>query len=214
MSSLGRFSSDPRIIHLNALKRVLKYLSGTRTYGLLFPKGGTEGLRADADASWSVTHDGKGFNGFVIRCFDCLLVWKSNKQRLTALSTAESEILAISECLREIVWVKLLLSELRPRDRLGTVELGTDSQSAMALIDSLAQTARTRHFARKLWFVRDRIITENVKVVFVPTKDMTADMLTKPVVREVLERHRGSFNLVDAAEVSEPYHALTVKNVK
>ena len=211
VTNLARFAQNPKMVHLQALKRVIRYLSATRDYGLVFPYGGKEGLTVQSDASWSVTNDAKGFTGYVVKFSGCAIAWKCQKQQLSAYSSAESELIALSEAVREVRWTWGLLGELQPRVVEYPVIVETDSQSVIDMVNNLGIGARSKHYARKLWTVRDQVKLGNVKLCYKESRSLAADMLTKPVTREVLKRHLPYFNLLAKDRWSvDRYHALPI----
>ena len=111
ISNLSRFSKDPREIHLNALKRVFRYLKGTLDYSLKFPYESGK-LHMSTDASWSVTRDGKSYSGYIVKIGKAIISWKSKIQPLVALSTWESELIALCDGICELTWVRNVITEL------------------------------------------------------------------------------------------------------
>jgi hypothetical protein len=51
-------------------------------------------------------------------------------------------------------------------------------------------SSRTRHISIRYFFVKDRIDSGEVEVVYLPTEDMKADILTKPLQGELFRRMR------------------------
>ena len=198
VTNLARFSQDPRDMHWEALKRVVRYLAGTKEKGVLFPWGRDEALSAQTDASWSVTRDGKGFSGYLVRVAGCLISWKVQKQKLVALSSAEAELLALVEGVRELMWVRGLLTELGSIHVQYPVKLYTDSQAAMSMVNNMGVTPRTKHYTRKLWFVRDEVVErQNILLSFIKSENLEVDMLTKVLGTTLFKHHVAMLNLVN-----------------
>jgi hypothetical protein len=129
VNQLSRFMQAPADVHLQAAKRVLRYLAGTRQLGLRFEAdagtaahtrhSGTKrqsaqgDLIAFADSDWAgCVDDRKSTAGFVLLYAGCPLSWASKKQATVALSSAEAEYMAIGLALRELKWVHQLLTEI------------------------------------------------------------------------------------------------------
>ena len=105
VNQIARFTSRPRLEHWTALKRVLRYLQGTRGNGLLFRRSAVqEALRIDgyADADWAGdATTRKSTSGFIFTAAGAAIAWRSQAQRCVALSTAEAELIALTEGVKE-----------------------------------------------------------------------------------------------------------------
>ncbi len=94
VSVLCRLSSDPSRHHLVAAMQVLRYLAGTRDYGISLgmQSGTSEGLIAYSDSDWAGDKDDlKSMSGYGIFLNGELIAWSSKKQKCIALSSAEAE---------------------------------------------------------------------------------------------------------------------------
>ncbi|UYV61027.1 AGO3 [Cordylochernes scorpioides] len=111
-SKLSQYSRQPKQMHWTAIKRVMRYLRGTIDLGVKFERGKTGILKSYTDASWSTTHDGKSYGGYVLKLGEATIDWKSSKQPLVALSTMEAEMIAACESCCQIKWIINLLQEL------------------------------------------------------------------------------------------------------
>jgi len=161
----------------------------------LFPWGSQEVLKGQCDASWSSTSDGKGYSACLIRVFGCVVAWKSKKQELAAQSTAESELLALVRCVTELIWLRGFLTELQVGGVEYPVTVETDSRAVIDLVTNLGVNARSKHYARKLGLVRDEWRLRNLTLKYVPSEELAADILTKPVGKVLLKKHLVKFNL-------------------
>lgn len=115
VSFLARNVHDPTTRHLNFLKRVLRYLCGTQNMDIKYRSAeeGRNGLAAFSDADWAgCTTNRKSKSGFIITWNESPILWKSVRQTIAALSSAESEYVSLSTCAKELIWVHKLLKEL------------------------------------------------------------------------------------------------------
>lgn len=133
---------DPRNIHLVALKRVFRYLKGTKGYKLTY-KNTDSKLTVSIDASWNSNKNAKPFEKYTVTIGGNLVSWRSKKQTLVALSICEAELMAICEGVQELKWMQGLLksSELDIRNKL-PINIKSDSKAAIHWVNHLKITVR------------------------------------------------------------------------
>ncbi|RVX13233.1 Retrovirus-related Pol polyprotein from transposon RE1 [Vitis vinifera] len=124
---------DPREPHLQAAYRVLHYLKGNPEKGILFKKNNTLALEAciDADYAGSLV-DRRSTTGYCIFLGGNLVTWRSKKQNVVARSSAESEFRAIAQGLCELLWLKIILDDLRIKWD-GPMKFYCDNKSAISI---------------------------------------------------------------------------------
>jgi len=104
--------------------------------------------------------------------------WSSKKQDIMSLSTTESEYVATAHSVREALWMKNFVSQLF--DSLTKpVDIFCDNQSAIALAQDYQYHARMKHIDIRYHFIRWVIERGDIRLIFCPTADMAADILTK-----------------------------------
>ncbi|UYV60352.1 hypothetical protein LAZ67_1000919 [Cordylochernes scorpioides] len=162
ISNLSQYCKEPYEIHWKALKKVLRYVKGTRNVCLkLTSKMGH--LTAFTDASWNNTADAKSFGGHIIKIGDNLLNWKSGKQRIVALSTMEAELLSFCDGVCDIKFYTSLLEELNMKQLIKEpTPIKTDSKSLIDWIKNQKQNTRRRHFNRKYHFIKDEYVKKTI----------------------------------------------------
>ena len=114
--------------------------------------------------------------------------WRSRKQELITLLTAEAEYVAATHAAKECIWLRRLLHQLIPSLDARTT-LYCDNQAALALAKDDNYHARTKHIDIRYHFIRHQIASGAISMRYCPTDDMTADILTKPVARFKLKHH-------------------------
>ena len=110
----ARFCTNPSQENWTAVKRILRYLKGTVTLGLVYKRNGSTECTGYADAGW-VGDILKSTSGSLFLLGGAAITWKSNKQTCIALSTAEAEYVALSAAAQEAVWLQQLTSDLLNR---------------------------------------------------------------------------------------------------
>ena len=173
--------SDPEEATSRA-RRLLQYLSRTSDFGLDFGAVGKDtDIQAYSDISFAP--DGKHSHSAVVLFYSGMAVtWRSHKQSLVCQSTAESELLAISDSMSVARACRLVLWEMGVS--VPKCLLWCDSQPAIALVTGMPPM-RTRLFSIRAWAINEAVSRGEVDVKYINTKDQKADMLTKPMTREL-----------------------------
>lgn len=117
--------------------------------------------------------------------------WKSGLQRVVALSTTESEYMALIEDVKEAVWLKGLMMEFVYDQK--AVEIYCDSQSAITLSKNNVHHERTKHIDVKYHYIRDVISDGTVEVLKISTEKNPADIFTKALV---VSKFQAALNLL------------------
>lgn len=184
VNHLARFLINPSPEHLNAAKRVLRYISKDPERGVTFKTGKNKPILeaySDADFAGDPTTS-RSTSGSLIRLASGPVSWRSHLQREVVLSTTEAEYLAATETCRQLQWVKSLLQEIGLRDRIeGAVRtnLFVDNQSTISLIKNHDNHKRSKHIALRNNYCRQQYQQEAVSVIYVQSNQQLADSLTK-----------------------------------
>ncbi|UYV60971.1 hypothetical protein LAZ67_1002950 [Cordylochernes scorpioides] len=187
---LSRYCDNYTREHWEAGKRVLRYLKGTKDFGITYRSTGKP-LIAFSDASWaSDIVDRKGVSGHLIILAGAPIIWRSTKQTVTALSTMESEYIALSSAVKDITWVRNLMEQLKMSNLIcGETKVFCDNQAAISHAENYIDKSKTRHFAVKYHFVREKISEEAIELFYTPSAENPADFLTKPLARSQHEKY-------------------------
>ncbi|UYV75824.1 hypothetical protein LAZ67_13001446 [Cordylochernes scorpioides] len=187
---LSRYCDNYTREHWEAGKRVLRYLKSTKDFGITYRYTGKP-LIAFSDASWaSDIVDRKGVSGHLIILAGAPIIWRSTKQTVTALSTMESEYIALSSAVKDITWVRNLMEQLKMSSLIcGETKVFCDNQAAISHAENYIDKSKTRHFAVKYHFVREKISEEAIELFYTPSAENPADFLTKPLARSQHEKY-------------------------
>ena len=193
---VSRYSSDPRYEHWVAVKRIMRYLQGTRDVALRYVGGTTVVPVGYSDADWGSDHETRrSTSGYIFMINNAAVTWQSKRQPTVALSSTEAEYMASCEAAREAVWQRAFLANLGYAQQNATVLHG-DNQGCLALAKNPTLHARTKHIEMRHHFIREKINSGEIKQVYCPTKDMMADVLTKALTREKHEAFASGMGLV------------------
>jgi len=117
------------------------------------------------------------------------ITWSSKLQSITAQSTAEAEIISATEMTKEIVHLKLLLSELGVRDD-SPVLVNEDNQACILMGSGMKSSRSAKHYEIRLHFLQESIRSGVIKFQYCDTNEMVADHLTKPLDVDKFEYFR------------------------
>ncbi|GKA36656.1 retrovirus-related pol polyprotein from transposon TNT 1-94 [Tanacetum coccineum] len=160
------YQASPTKKHLEALKRVFRYLRGTINWGLWYPKDTAMALTAYADADHAVS-------------------WSSKKQNSTEISTTEAEYIVMSGCCAQILWMRSQLTDYG--FAFTKIPLYCDNCSAIALCCNNVHHSRSKHIDIQHHFIREQVEKGVVELYFVATDYQLADIFTKALPRERFE---------------------------
>ncbi|GKC84586.1 retrovirus-related pol polyprotein from transposon TNT 1-94, partial [Tanacetum coccineum] len=182
VSIVSRYLANPGKNHWEAVKWILKYLKGTADVGLVY--GRDQGKHVDVDgfvdADYAKDPDkGRSITGYVFMVHGCVVSWKATLQHVVALSTTEAEYMALTEAVKESIWLKGLLIELGVN--LRSVVVNCDNQSAIHLSRNAMFHERTKHINVRYHFIREIVESKEIGVAKIGTKDNAADAFTKVV---------------------------------
>ena len=177
VSTLAQFSSEPGPAHWEAVKRVFRYLLGTKKLALTFGAG-KQGLEGFTDADGASQEHRHAISGYAYILDGGAVSWASKKQELVTLSTTEAEYVAATHAAKEGIWLCRLVREVFCPLAHPT-PLHSDSQSAITLTKDSSFHARTKHIDIHYHFICFSIDKGSFRIIYCPTDSMVADTLTK-----------------------------------
>ncbi|GJT41121.1 retrovirus-related pol polyprotein from transposon TNT 1-94 [Tanacetum coccineum] len=182
VSVVSRYLANPGKNHWEAVKWILKYLRGTANVGLVY--GTNRGNHVDVtgfvDSDYAKDPDkGRSITGYAFLVQGCVVSWKATLQHVVALSTTEAEYMALTEAVKEAIWLRGLLEELGVE--LNTVAVNCDNQGAIHLSRNHVFHERTKHINVRYHFIREVLEAKTVKVLNVGTEHNATDALTKVI---------------------------------
>jgi len=186
IQQISQFSQKPTRTHEKAAKHALRYLNGTIDQGITY--NGSLGMKLEfwSDANWGGEEGRESVSGFVATIAGGSVTYSSKKQGSVALSSTESEYMALLHALKELIWLHRFLNEIG-YDISNQNTIYCDNQSAIALAHNPEHHARTKHIDIQYHFVRNCVEDGTMRLEYCPTEDMVADGLTKALGPE---RHR------------------------
>jgi hypothetical protein len=203
----ARFAAAPKVAHGKAVRWIGRYLAATRDRGMIWhPKQDQSfDCYVDADFAGNWNKDealtdidtARSRSGYYISYANCPLVWASRLQTHVALSTTEAEYIALSTAMRDIIPLIELLEEMKehgfsckttiPKIHCKVFE---DNSGAIEIATSHKFRPRTKHINTMYHHFRHYYTEGKVSIIPISTENQRADMLTKPLPRDLLQRHR------------------------
>ncbi len=150
-------------------------------------RAGDISLQTYVDADYARdAHDRKSMSGYFAKVGNAICAWGARKQSAVALSTCEAEYYAMSHgCSRDSL-LRRVLMEAGIAIHSAT-PLRSDNQSAIAwATGERSPSSRAKHVDVRVHFIRDLVKEEIIDILYVPTEENDADMLTKPLARVAL----------------------------
>ena len=196
VNCLSQFMCNPSKDHWTGVKRILRYLKGTVDYALTFKAADADVvLKGFTDADWAGDiSTRKSTSGYVFKICGGFISWRSNKQSTVALSTTEAEYIALTSAAQEAVWLRALLKDLGFEQESPTV-ISEDNQSAIAIAKNYKVTARTKHIDVRYHFIKELIDKYFITILYCPTEEMIADIMTKGLVKQKFDYFRDMLNI-------------------
>jgi hypothetical protein len=165
--------SKPATSHWSAAKGVLRYLSSTHDYGLVFAPSKEEFCGyADADYAGDIDTR-RSTTGYVFVMNSGAISWSSRLQPTVAVSTAEAEYMAAAAAIKEALWLRKLLRVFDYDN--DCIKIYGDNQSALKLLKHPIASVRSKHIDIIYNFARERVARKEVKFEYISTDNMVAD---------------------------------------
>lgn len=204
VSVLSQFTSNPSEDHWRGVKRVMRYLSGTRSFGILFRtrESSSPELRGFTDADFASCFTRRSRTGHIFFAGDSVISWNSRRQSVVSLSTCEAEYYALTEGGKEGIFLNRLFWEMMnqqplPDDQiLPPVLLHCDNQSTIFVTTNSADHKMLKHVDVRHKWIQERADNGDIRVEYVSTKEQVADIFTKGLTKELFEKFRAKCGIV------------------
>ncbi|XP_070008428.1 secreted RxLR effector protein 161-like [Nicotiana sylvestris] len=179
----AKFQSAPKESHLTVVKRIIRYLIGTVSHGLWYPRSNSFKLEGFSDADLAGDkEDRKSTSSTCQLLGKALISWNSKKQASVALSTTKAEYIAIEECCAQLLWMPHQLGDYELSFK--PIQIFCDNSSAICLSKNHVHHSRAKHIDIKHHFIRDHVLKRDIEISFVGTSAQLADIFTKPLLEE------------------------------
>eukprot|EP00253_Pinus_taeda_P010100 PITA_10100 len=197
VSLISRFMERPKEAHWQAAKRILRYVKGTKKFGILYTISECSDLVGYTDSDWAGSvDDRKSTFGYVFHMSSGAISWASKKQPIVTLSIAEVEYVAATTTTCQAVWMRRMLRSLGQKQVKRTV-IYCDNNSAIALSKNSVFHKRTKHIETRFHYIRELVNNGEIVLVHCKTQEQVADILTKPLGHKSFEFLRKCMGMTD-----------------
>nr|KYP72337.1 Copia protein [Cajanus cajan] len=176
----ARFQVKPKEVHLQAIKRILRYLKGTANLGINFYKSQNFALLGYCDADYAGDKwERKSTSGRCHFLGRCLVSWIRKRQSTIALSTCEAEYVTAGHCLTQLLWIKHQLKDYNIYE--SSIPVLCDNTTTINISKNPILHSRTKHIEIKHHFIRDYVQKGTFSLVYVKIEEQLVDIFTKPL---------------------------------
>ena len=189
--AVARFCENRGPAHKKAVMKILQYLLHTKERGITYGGQGC-GLCMEAytDSNFGACLDTRRLvSGAVLILAKGAISWHSRMQNVTASGISEAEYVALSEVVKEVIFLRQVQRFMEPSMRVGAVNVFEHNEGAIKLATNKHASRRTKHIDVKHHLVRDASDARRVRVAYVRTEDQHVDLLTKPLVMQKVYKH-------------------------
>ena len=203
VNALGRYLSNPGLNHWKAVKKVMRYLQGTKDYMLTYKRSGQLEVTGYSDSDFAgCPDDRKSTSGFIFMMAGGAVSWKSVKQTLTATSTMEAEYVTCYEATCQAMWLKKLFFGFHIVESISKpLVIYYDNTTAVYFSQNNRSATRSKHFDIKYLFVKEKVREFQTRIEYTAIGHMLADPLTKGLPIGVYQRHVTHMGLVKSFDI-------------
>ena len=203
LGRLSQYLSDPAKHHRQALKNLLRYIRSTIDEGLVFSASGSQIITGFSDSDYAMDPvNRKSILAYIYMFAGGLISWISRKQKSVATLTTEAEYIALSIYAKEGLWISQLLRDLgltmfisdslkqvniikdKAYKSASPTQIKGDNQAALALVGNKYIHDRSKYIDVNYYNIRNLYKRNLIIVSFVPSADIVADGLTKPLIKD------------------------------
>ncbi|GJX29688.1 hypothetical protein Tco_0237767 [Tanacetum coccineum] len=174
----SRFQFTLKNSHLNAMKRIFRYLKGRPKLGLWYPKESSFDLVAYSDSNYAGANlDRKSTTRGCQFLGKRLISWQCKKQTIVATSTTEAEYVAAAHCCGHVLWIQNQMLDYG--FNFMNTQIFIDNESTISIVKNPVYHSKTKHIEIRNHFIRDSYEKKLIQVLKIHTDDNVADLLTK-----------------------------------
>ena len=228
VSVASRYLANPGTAHWNHVKRILRYLKGTRDYIFKLEPGkdlspslrqksqlskinGPLNFHGYVDSDWGgELESAKSTTGYGFYLGNALVSWMSKTQSTTASSSTYAEYIAGYSATAECVWSRNFFAELGLLE-LGPTTLYCDNEAAIKIAKFHMVTPRSKHFDTKFHYVREQVDKKTLELLHCPGAVNVADIWTKALGKARFLQFRAEIGVVSPESTACQHSGLSAR---
>ncbi|XP_071708723.1 secreted RxLR effector protein 161-like [Rutidosis leptorrhynchoides] len=180
---VSQFMQCPTNVHIDAAKRILRYVKGSIGRGFWYKKYDNVLLKGFVDADWmGDANDRHSTSGYCFNMSSAIISWCSKKQDVVALSSTEAEYIAATMAAQECIWLRRLIGDILEKVDY-VVKLKCDNESAIKLASNAVFHACTKHIEMRYHFIREKVLSGEIELANIRTNAQVADIFTKALMK-------------------------------
>jgi hypothetical protein len=184
---------NPAMMDQRKLERVLGYLLLTKNWTRVFDGSTFTKVMTYIDESFAVHADGKSQSECMVFLGNTLVHEGCRKQKLITRNSTEAELVALADYMEEGELVEAFLADLGDLMMLDLVTdthvVYQDNQPTIKIVMNAGGNLKSKYMKVHAAYVAERLSTGEVRIEYIPTSRMVADLLTKPLGGELFHRH-------------------------
>jgi hypothetical protein len=176
------------------VKRIFRYLKYSANFGITYSKSKEGKILGYSDASYAPeSTDRKSTTGYVFLKNGGAISWKSKRQPIISLSSMEAEYIALTTTCKEGMWLRQLEHDVTGIK--SPMKILEDNQSTIKTASNHIHNDRSKHIDVRYHWTREKVELQQITLEYCQTNNMAADMFTKAVGKQLLERHNTCIGL-------------------
>jgi hypothetical protein len=167
---VARLQATPRKSHVLELKRIFRYLKGTKEFGLWYPKRKDLSLISYTYVDWACCIDDQiSTSGEYFYLGECLVSWIRKKQSSVSLSIIEAEYIAATKCCTHVLWMKQTLKDIQV-EYDEPILIFCDNTRVISISKNPVMHSKMKHIPIKFHFLWEQVAKKKIRVEYVGTK--------------------------------------------
>lgn len=163
VGKIAQHSNNPKEIHWKALKRIFRYLRGTKDLGITYGNTSKFEVLGYSDSDWAgCSESRKSTEGYVFLIAGGAVSWRSKRQTVVATSSCEAEYIASTSAAKEALWMKQLISDLIGHDKTGPIPIHVENNGSIYTANNSGISQRNKQKNVKYHFIRECISSGKV----------------------------------------------------
>lgn len=188
--SVASRTSEPTDKHWDMLKRVLRYLAGTKEDALVYQKEDNSKLVGYSDADYANDAETRrSTSGYVIMWGTKPITWRCQRQSIVTLSTTEAEYISGTEMVKKLIPLKAMMEELKFIEK-EPAKVYIDNKSTVNIVNNEECQERTKHIDVRVKWLNEHQDKKTIKVEHITGDQQRADILTKPLMKTKFQTNK------------------------